>query len=52
MLNYLNQYKLSYFIINNNKADNFYTKEVKVGKHWDAYMIDYRSSIQFCKAKL
>ncbi len=47
MLEYLNQYKLSYFINNGNKADNFYTKEVKVGKHWDAYMIDDRSSIQF-----
>ncbi|WP_425378138.1 hypothetical protein [Spiroplasma endosymbiont of Polydrusus pterygomalis] len=51
MLEYLKQYKLSYFINNDNKADNFYTKEVKVGKHWDAYMIDDRSSIQFGEAK-
>jgi hypothetical protein len=51
MLEYLNQYKLSYFINNDNKADNFYTKEVKVGKYWDAYMIDDRSSIQFGEAK-
>ncbi|WP_425377648.1 hypothetical protein [Spiroplasma endosymbiont of Polydrusus pterygomalis] len=51
MLAYLKQYKLSYFINNDNKADNFYTKEVKVGKHWDAYMIDDRSSIQFGEAK-
>ncbi len=51
MLEYLNQYKLSYFINNENKADNFYTKEVKVGKYWDAYMIDDRSSIQFGEAK-
>ncbi|WP_419333889.1 hypothetical protein [Spiroplasma endosymbiont of Sarcophaga variegata] len=51
MLAYLNQYKLSYFINNDNKADNFYTKEVKVGKYWDAYMIDDRSSIQFGEAK-
>ncbi|WP_424526442.1 hypothetical protein [Spiroplasma endosymbiont of Glossina fuscipes fuscipes] len=51
MLEYLNQYKLSYFINNDNKADNFYTKEVKVGKYWDAYMIDDRSSIQFGDAK-
>ncbi|PQM30163.1 hypothetical protein [Spiroplasma poulsonii] len=48
---YLNQYKLSYFMNNDNKADNFYTKEVKVGKYWDAYMIDDRSSIQFGEAK-
>ncbi|RUO85968.1 hypothetical protein, partial [Spiroplasma endosymbiont of Megaselia nigra] len=40
-----------YFINNDNKADNFYTKEVKVGKYWDAYMIDDRSSIQFGEAK-
>ncbi len=51
MLNYLSQYKLSYFMNNDNKADNFYTKEVKVGKYWDAYMIDDRSSIQFGEAK-
>ncbi|WP_400249401.1 PTS transporter subunit IIC, partial [Spiroplasma sp. ald] len=51
MLEYLNQYKLSYFMNNDNKADNFYTKEVKVGKYWDAYMIDDRSSIQFGEAK-
>ncbi|WP_419334122.1 hypothetical protein [Spiroplasma endosymbiont of Sarcophaga variegata] len=51
MLEYSNQYKLSYFINNDNKADNFYTKEVKVGKYWDAYMIDDRSSIQFGEAK-
>ncbi|WP_425378772.1 hypothetical protein [Spiroplasma endosymbiont of Polydrusus pterygomalis] len=51
MLEYLKQYKISYFINNDNKADNFYTKEVKVGKHWDAYMIDDRSSIQFGEAK-
>ncbi|WP_253301032.1 hypothetical protein [Spiroplasma endosymbiont of Phyllotreta cruciferae] len=51
MLEYLKQYKLSYFINNDNKADNFYTKEVKVGKYWDAYMIDDRSSIQFGDAK-
>ncbi|MBW3057640.1 hypothetical protein D6D54_04905 [Spiroplasma poulsonii] len=51
MLEYLKQYKLSYFINNDNKADNFYTKEVKVGKYWDAYMIDDRSSIQFVEAK-
>ncbi len=51
MLEYLKQYKLSYFINNDNKADNFYTKEVKVGKYWDAYMIDDRSSIQFGEAK-
>ncbi|WP_342256267.1 hypothetical protein [Spiroplasma endosymbiont of Poecilobothrus nobilitatus] len=51
MLEYLNQYKLSYFINNDNKADNYYTKEVKVGKYWDAYMIDDRSSIQFGEAK-
>ncbi|WP_338966489.1 MULTISPECIES: hypothetical protein [unclassified Spiroplasma] len=51
MLAYLNQYKLSYFMNNDNKADNFYTKEVKVGKYWDAYMIDDRSSIQFDEAK-
>ncbi|WP_425378313.1 hypothetical protein [Spiroplasma endosymbiont of Polydrusus pterygomalis] len=51
MLAYLKQYKLSYFINNDNKADNFYTKEVKVGKYWDAYMIDDRSSIQFGEAK-
>ncbi len=51
MLNYLSQYKLSYFMNNYNKADNFYTKEVKVGKYWDAYMIDDRSSIQFGEAK-
>ncbi|MBW3058564.1 MAG: hypothetical protein CXB60_05570 [Spiroplasma poulsonii] len=51
MLEYLKQYKLSYFINNDNKADNFYTKEVKVGKHWDSYMIDDRSSIQFGEAK-
>ncbi|QED24976.1 hypothetical protein [Spiroplasma citri] len=51
MLEYLKQYKLSYFMNNDNKADNFYTKEVKVGKYWDAYMIDDRSSIQFGEAK-
>ncbi|ALA97357.1 P123 [Spiroplasma kunkelii CR2-3x] len=51
MLEYLKQYKLSYFINNDNKADNFYTKEVKVGKYWDAYMVDDRSSIQFGEAK-
>ncbi|UZQ30929.1 MAG: hypothetical protein OHM56_05375 [Spiroplasma phoeniceum] len=51
MLEYLKQYKLSYFINNDNKADNFYTKEVKVGKYWDAYMIDDRSSVQFGDAK-
>ncbi len=51
MLEYLNQYKLNYFINNDNKADNFYTKEVKVGKHWDAYMIDDKSSIQFGEVK-
>ncbi|WP_338955195.1 hypothetical protein [Spiroplasma endosymbiont of Polydrusus cervinus] len=51
MLEYLKQYKLSYFINNDNKADNFYTKEVKVGKYWDVYMIDDRSSIQFGEAK-
>ncbi|MBW3058201.1 MAG: hypothetical protein CXB60_03430 [Spiroplasma poulsonii] len=51
MLEYLNQYKLSYFMNNDNKADNFYTKKVKVGKYWDAYMIDDRSSIQFGEAK-
>ncbi len=51
MLEYLNQYKLSYFMNNDNKVDNFYTKEVKVGKYWDAYMIDDRSSIQFGDAK-
>ncbi|MBW3059376.1 MAG: hypothetical protein CXB60_10235 [Spiroplasma poulsonii] len=51
ILEYLKQYKLSYFINNDNKADNFYTKEVKVGKYWDAYMIDDRSSIQFGEAK-
>ncbi len=51
MLEYLKQYKLSYFINNDNKADNFYTKEVKVGKYWDAYMIYDRSSIQFGEAK-
>ncbi|WP_374695857.1 hypothetical protein [Spiroplasma endosymbiont of Polydrusus formosus] len=51
MLKYLNQYKLSYFMNNDNKADNFYTKEVKVGKYWDDYMVDDRSSIQFVKAK-
>ncbi len=45
MLEYLKQYKLSYFINNDNKADNFCTKEVKVGKYWDAYMIYDRSSI-------
>ncbi|KAF0849773.1 hypothetical protein [Spiroplasma poulsonii] len=51
MLEYLKQYKLSYFMNNDNKADNFYTKEVRVGKYWDAYMIDDRSSIQFGEAK-
>ncbi|WP_348736470.1 hypothetical protein [Spiroplasma endosymbiont of Ammophila pubescens] len=51
MLEYLNQYKLSYFINNDNKADNFYTKEVKVGKYWDAYMVDDVSSIKFGDAK-
>ncbi|KAF0852118.1 hypothetical protein [Spiroplasma poulsonii] len=51
MLEYLNQYKLSYFMNNDNRADNFYTKEVRVGKYWDAYMIDDRSSIQFGEAK-
>ncbi|WP_338990213.1 hypothetical protein [Spiroplasma endosymbiont of Seladonia tumulorum] len=51
MLEYLNQYKLSYFINNDNKSDNFYTKEVKVGKYWNAYMVDDRSSIQFGDAK-
>ncbi|RUP76149.1 hypothetical protein D6D54_06980 [Spiroplasma poulsonii] len=51
MLEYLKQYKLSYFMNNDNKADNFYTKEVKVGKYWYAYMIDDRSSIQFGEAK-
>ncbi|WP_425377878.1 hypothetical protein [Spiroplasma endosymbiont of Polydrusus pterygomalis] len=51
MLEYLKQYKLSYFTNNDNEADNFYTKEVKVGKYWDAYMIDDRSSIQFGEAK-
>ncbi len=51
MLEYLKQYKLSYFINNDNKADNYYTKEVKVGKYWDAYMIDDKSSIQFGEAK-
>lgn len=51
MLEYLNQYKLSYFMNNDNKVDNFYTKEVKVGKYWDAYMIDDRSLIQFGEAK-
>lgn len=51
MLEYLKQYKLSYFINNDNKADNYYTKEVKIGKYWDAYMIDDRSSIQFGEAK-
>ncbi|WP_419333898.1 hypothetical protein [Spiroplasma endosymbiont of Sarcophaga variegata] len=50
MIEYLNQYKLSYFI-NDNKADNFYTKEVKVGKYWDAYMVDDVSSIKFGDAK-
>ncbi len=45
MLEYLNQYKLSYFINNDNKADNYYIKEVKVGEYLDAYMIDDRSSI-------
>ncbi len=51
MLEYLKQYKLIYFLNNDNKADNFYTKEVKVGKYWNAYMIDDRSSIQFGEAK-
>ncbi len=51
MLEYLKQYKLSYFINNDNKADNFYTKEVKVGKYWDSYMIDDRSLIQFGELK-
>ncbi|WP_374696461.1 hypothetical protein [Spiroplasma endosymbiont of Polydrusus formosus] len=36
---------------NDNKTDNFYTKKVKVGKYWDAYVIDDKSSIQFVKAK-
>ncbi len=31
MLYLLNKYKLSYFMNNDNKTDNFYTKEVKVG---------------------
>ncbi len=51
MLEYLKRYKLTYFINNDNKVDNFYTKEVKVGEYWDAYMIDDRSSIQFGEAK-
>ncbi len=51
MLEYLKRYKLIYFINNDNKVDNFYTKEVKVGEYWDAYMIDDRSSIQFGEAK-
>ncbi|PWF96931.1 hypothetical protein SMSE_23780 [Spiroplasma poulsonii] len=48
---YLNQYKLSYFMNNDNKADNFYTKKLS-WKYWDAYMIDDRSSIQFGEANL
>ncbi len=51
MLEYLKRYKLTYFINNDNKVDNFYTKEVKVGEYWDAHMIDDRSSIQFDEAK-
>ncbi|WP_374697066.1 hypothetical protein [Spiroplasma endosymbiont of Polydrusus formosus] len=51
MLEYLNQYKLSYFMNNDNKADNFYTKEVKVGKYWYAYVIDDKSSIKFGETK-
>ncbi len=51
MLEYLKQYKLSYFTNHYNEADNFYTKEVEVGKYWDTYMIDDRSSIQFREAK-
>ncbi|AHF61006.1 hypothetical protein P344_03430 [Spiroplasma mirum ATCC 29335] len=51
MLKFLDQYELSYFINNDNKADNFYTKEVKVGKYWDAYIIDDTSYIQFGEAK-
>ncbi|WP_374696705.1 hypothetical protein [Spiroplasma endosymbiont of Polydrusus formosus] len=39
------------FLNNYNKNDNYYTKEVKVGKYWDAYIIDDRSSVQFVKAK-